>query len=298
MDCKKHPQQHHETHRSLTTSQPSGPIKARLVFVHGYSEHVNRYNDFFPKLAAQGIHVFAWDQRGWGRSAPTKSMWGHTGPTSQVIADVVAFIKDKASDKSAPLFVMGHSMGGGQVCTLMADPAYADLVAEVRGWLLESPFIGFTPNEEPSFLKVYVGRLVGRLLPKQQLRHEVVMESLSRDTAWVESVRNDPLCHNTGTLEGLANLLDRTAALSSGTSKVLPNVRSIWLGHGSNDMTCSHSKAMTWLEQQTGVQDKTAKSYEGAYHQLHADHCKEEFAADVTSWILQRAVEAPVEAKL
>lgn len=268
------------------------------MFVHGFSEHINRYNEFFPKLAAQGIHVFAWDQRGWGRSALDKALWGHTGPTTQVIADVVAFLKDKTSDKSAPLFVMGHSMGGGQVATLMADAAHADLLADVRGWLLEAPFIGFTPSEEPSALKIVLGRLVGRLLPKQQLRHEVLMESLSRDKAWVESVRSDPLCHNTGTLEGLASLLDRTAALSVGTSKVHKNVRSIWLGHGDGDMTCSYSKAIAWLEQQTGVEDKTAKTYEGGYHQLHADFCKDEFAADVTGWILKRAVEAPVEAKL
>ncbi|EQL01004.1 Alpha/beta hydrolase [Ophiocordyceps sinensis CO18] len=50
------------------TWTPQGPIKAKLVFVHGFSEHINRYNDFFPALAAQGIQVFAWDQRGWGRS--------------------------------------------------------------------------------------------------------------------------------------------------------------------------------------------------------------------------------------
>lgn len=278
--------------------QPTGPILARLVFVHGYSEHVNRYNDFFPKLAAKGIQVFSWDQRGWGRSALDKSLWGHTGPTTQVIADIVAFAKERSSDTSTPLFVMGHSMGGGQVCTLMGDPAYAGLLSQVRGWILESPFIGFSPGEEPGFLKVAIGRLVGRLLPRHQLRHEVPAEHLTRDTAWNESVRNDPLCHQTGTLEGLASLLDRTAILSSGTIQVDKAVRSIWLAHGTDDKTCNYDNAMAWLDRQTGVKDKTGKGYEGAYHQLHADHCKEEFAADLADWILKRAVEPPLEAKL
>jgi acylglycerol lipase len=193
---------------------------------------------------------------------------------------------------------MGHSMGGGEVCTLMGDPTQAELLSQVRGWILEAPFIGFTPEEEPSMLKITLGRLVGRLLPNYQLKHEVLVEFLSHDKEWVESVRNDPLCHNTGTLEGLAALLDRTAILSAGNIKVDKNVQSIWLGHGTNDMTCSYDKAMAWLERQADVKDKTAKSYDGAYHQLHADDCKDEFAADLVDWILSRAEEAPVEAKL
>ena len=32
------------------SSQPSGPIKARLIMVHGFSDHINIYNPFFPKI--------------------------------------------------------------------------------------------------------------------------------------------------------------------------------------------------------------------------------------------------------
>jgi acylglycerol lipase len=268
--------------------------------VHGFSEHINCYNDFFPLLAAKGIQVFGWDQRGWGRSALAKPEWGNTGPTTRVIADVAAFIAAKAAANTgpdaAPLFVMGHSMGGGEICTLMADPAHAGLVTQVRGWALNAPFIGFTKTAAPSAVTVFLGRLAGRVLPRRQLLQVIPAEHLTRDAAVVAAIKADVMCHNTGTLEGLAGLLDRTSALAAGTSAVLPEVRSLWLGHGTGDLTCSYDAAIKWLDRQP-VQDKTLKTYKDGYHQLHTDYCKSEFTADLSSWILERAG-APVESKL
>ena len=218
-----------------------------------------------------------------------------------MVADVAAFVQDKFPS-TEPVFVMGHSMGGGEILTLAGDKQYEDIVSQVRGWILECPFIGFSKDEEPSSLKVVMGRLVGKLLPKQQLKHIVPPEHLSRDPAIVESIRNDPLCHNTGTLEGLASLLDRTATLSSGTVKLGKQVQSIWLAHGTEDKTCSYDVAMNWLDGQP-IEDKEKKSYDGAYHQLHSDLCKEEFGRDLVAWIMKRAgggadAAAQVESKL
>ncbi|KAL6900287.1 Alpha/Beta hydrolase protein [Trichoderma evansii] len=270
------------------TWTPTSAVVAKVIFVHGFSEHINRYNDFFPKLAEHGIQVFAWDQRGWGRSVTKPAEKGLTGPTSRVVADVAAFIQDKLPS-DAPVFVMGHSMGGGEALTLAGDAQYKQLVSQVRGWILEAPFIGFSPAEVPSSLKVFLGRLVGRLLPKQQLKHVVPPEHLSRDPEVVESVRNDALCHNTGTLEGLASLLDRTATLSGGGVKLGADVHSLFLTHGTNDLTCSYDAAVKFVNDQTAVEDKETKSYEGGYHQLHADLCKDELAKDVIDWILKRS---------
>jgi acylglycerol lipase len=229
----------------------------------------------------------------------TTSDKGLTGPTSLVISDVAAFIEQHLPS-DVPVFVMGHSMGGGEVLTLAGDAKYDKLVRQIRGWLLDAPFIGFAPDEVPSSIKISVGRFVGRLLPRQQLRHVVPPEHLSRDPAIVESVRNDPLCHNTGTLEGLASLLDRTSALSSGSVKLGKNVKSLFLGHGRQDKTCSFDAAMKFVEDQV-VEDKTCRAYDDAYHQLHSDYCKDEFAKDVIDWITARCDtddSAPAESKL
>ncbi|KAL2126922.1 hypothetical protein VTI74DRAFT_11606 [Chaetomium olivicolor] len=292
---------------------PDGPPKANLVFIHGFSDHLGRYSNFFPALAARGIAVHGLDQRGWGRSVRKPSDRGRTGPTTQVLADMAAFITPHlpSSPADPPLFVMGHSMGGGQVLTLACNPAYQDLVGKVRGWLLESPFIGFSPEEQPSAIKVFAGRLVGRLLPRYQMKHEILPAHLSRDPEVVRSIAEDELMHNTGTLEGLAGLLDRTAALASGQvrpAKGGGRIQSVWMGHGTEDKTTWFEASRKYFEECLGeVRDRTFKAYEGWYHQLHADGPQSvEFYRDVGDWILERCdaaraeerAEGKVEAKL
>lgn len=179
-------------------------------------------------------------------------------------------------------------MGGGEVATLAANNHYKDLVTQVRGWILEAPFIGFAEGEEPSAVKVLAGRMASKLLPHHQLKHLVPPELLSRDPEIVQSYKDDPLCHNTGTLQGLAGLLDRTAALEAGHVKVGPQVRSLLLAHGTADKIVSYEAAVKWVEEQSTT-DKQTRSYEGAFHQLHSDLCKEEFGRDLISWILERS---------
>ncbi|KAL2262741.1 hypothetical protein VTK26DRAFT_226 [Humicola hyalothermophila] len=284
---------------------PDGPVKAKLVFFHGFSDHLGRYYGFFPSLAARGIAVYGLDQRGWGRSVTKPSERGLTGPTDRVLADMAAFITPHLpqTETDQPCFVMGHSMGGAQVLTLACHPRYQDpLVRRVRGWLLESPFIAFSPEEQPSWLKVFAGRLAGRLLPHHQLRHDIAPENLSRDPEVVKSIKEDPLMHNTGTLEGLAGVLDRTNALAKGEARPLPGgaLRSLWIGHGTQDKTTWFEASKKYFDEYTGeVPDKEFKPYEGGYHQLHADGPpSEQFYRDVGDWILARCEESSPDAKL
>ncbi|KAK5662810.1 hypothetical protein OQA88_6220 [Cercophora sp. LCS_1] len=294
--------------KSLYTKSwlPDGATKATLVFVHGYSDHVNRYNPFFNWLAARGIAVHGFDQRGWGRSVTKPAEKGLTGPTSRVLADIAAFIELHLPKSSTdpPIFVMGHSMGGGEVLTFLSDDTYQkDVVCHVRGWLLEAPFIGFPPEAAPSALKIFGARLVGRLLPHRQMLNKLPPEDLTRDPAIVKSITEDKLMHDTGTLEGLAGLLDRTTALESGSVRPEGDaVKSLWIGHGTKDKATSYHASKKYFEQFLGaVADKSFKSYEGWYHQLHNDGPEtEEFFQDVSDWILKRVGEEAgrTEAKL
>jgi acylglycerol lipase len=86
---------------------------ALLLFIHGFSEHIERYNHVFSHFAEQGIKTFSWDQRGFGRSAPKKSDWGVTGGTDKALDDIDHFLKQviqEGQEKNLPVFVWGHSM--------------------------------------------------------------------------------------------------------------------------------------------------------------------------------------------
>lgn len=261
--------------------------------------------------------MYGFDQRGWGRSVRNPAERGLTGPTSRVIADMVAFIEPHLSADAdthgapvPPVFVMGHSMGGGQVLALACDEQYQDrIVGRVRGWLLESPFIGFAPELKPSFIKVYGGRLAGKIFPHRQLYNQIPPEDLSRDPEVRKSIAADELMHNTGTLEGLSSMLDRTDGLTRGTIKPLfegSKIRAIWFGHGSKDKATDYNASKRYYDRvicaTAGLKDRTFKRYEGWYHQLHADGpCSEEFYRDVGDWILERSEgegERKIESKI
>lgn len=290
----------HPVYMKKWTPATTAPL-AKLVFIHGYDDHVNRYFELFPTLASRGIAVTAWDQRGWGRTVKKTSDRGLTGPTTLVLADIAHVVKSELEDAEAtstPLFVMGHSMGGAEALTFASEPAYADLAPRIRGWLLESPHVELAPGSQPSSLKIMAGRLAGRLLPKFQLTNKLKAEELTRDPEVVKSIGEDPLLWSTGTLEGLAGLLDRAADLAGGKRKLNPGVKSLWLAHGTGDGGTSYPASKKWFEASTSdVPDKEHKIYEGWQHQLHADlpETRPIFAKDVGDWILAR-VGAPENA--
>lgn len=276
-----------------------------MVLIHGFSDHVNRYYGFFPYLAERGIAVYGFDQRGWGRSVKQPGDKGKTGPTSRVLADMAAFIEDKLklssndgsdsdSDGNVPLFVLGHSMGGGQALALASSPEStpeAAVAARVRGWILEAPFLGFAPALKPHWLTVMGGRLASHVVPNYQMVYDIPPELVSRDPEVQRDVAADALCHNTGTLGGLASMLDRTNQLASGAMKLSPKVvRSLLLCHGTGDQDTSIEKSREWFDRETPgvVRDATFVAYPDMYHQLHADYGKEAFYRDVADWILER----------
>jgi acylglycerol lipase len=249
--------------------------------------------------------------RGWGRSVKTPSERGDTGPTTQVLDDITSFIKT-VIPSPIPLFLMGHSMGGGEVLCYAAQGPQ-EVRKHIRGYLLESPFVDFDPKSKPSPLTVFFGRLAGKLLAKQQLVQKLDAKLISRDPAVCKAFEEDPLCHDTGTLEGLAAMLDRTNSLSSG-KVVIPDtageggVTRIWIAHGDQDGITSYH-ASKRLFDNLQVTDKEFRTYAGSYHRrkhpfvnpfwtlltipVHDEPspAKEAFRDDVASWILTRCAD-------
>lgn len=193
---------------------------------------------------------------------------GDTGPTDQVLDDITSFLKT-VIPSPVPLFMMGHSMGGGETLCYAANGP-DEVRRHIRGFLLESPFVDFDPKSKPSAVTVFLGRLAGKLMGKRQLTNKLDPKLISRDPEVCKRFEEDPLCHDTGTLEGLAGLLDRTNALSSGKIVIPDNVGEggvtrIWIGHGDKDGITSHD-ASKRLYDALQVEDKEFKSYAGYYH--------------------------------
>jgi acylglycerol lipase len=249
-------------------------------------------------------------RRGWGRSVTKHAERGDTGPTSQVLDDITSFIKTLIPSP-VPLFMMGHSMGGGEtLCYAAQGPE--EVLKHIRGFLLESPFVDFDPKSKPSPITVFFGRVAGKLMAKRQLTNKLDPKLISRDPEVCKRFDEDELCHDTGTLEGLAGLLDRTNALSSGKVIIPDNVGEggvtrIWIAHGEQDGITSY-QASKRLFDALQVKDKEFKSYAGHFHRceyltqsdvwaltlsVHDEPSpdKDVFRDDVVNWVLARVTD-------
>ena len=92
-------------------SWPAPAERAVLLVSHGLGEHGGRYAQVAEELAAHGITVHAIDHRGHGRSEGRR---GHVAHFGEFVRDFETFRVAVAKEhpSGAPLFLLGHSMGG------------------------------------------------------------------------------------------------------------------------------------------------------------------------------------------
>ena len=160
---------------------------------------------------------------------------------------------------------MGHSMGGAEVLHYAArGPSI--VTKQIRGFICESPLIAIHEDTRPSRLTVVSGRLAAKIVPKWKMMQKIEPKFLSRDEKVCQEFMADELCHNTGTLEGLAGMLQRGEELDSGKVRFddLSDC-SLWVGHGTEDQVTSF-KATERFVSRLHVKDKTFQSYQGYFH--------------------------------
>lgn len=277
------------------TWTPTSTTKARIVYLHGFSDHCDQHATFFQNIAKHGIQTHAFDQRGWGKSVHEPKQKGLSGPTSQIMDDITHMIQSLPQEGSVPTFLMGHSMGGGEVLYYAAEGP-KDTKKLIRGFVASAPWISVHESTRPWKSTVIVGRLAGKILPHRQLVQKLDEKKLSRDPDVCRAWKEDPLCHDTGTLEGFAAALDRGAALEEGRVTIKDGEGEggktrVWVGFGTGDAVLSFDVAKKWYEEGLKVEDREFHTYEGWYHNLDIEPGEDKviFANDVSKWVLDRS---------
>lgn len=115
-----------------------------VVLVHGAHDHGRMWDDFAPRVAALGFHVVAIDVRGHGDSGRLSSgmMWS---ASTIDLCEVARVLAEEAGSPAAPVGMIGHSMGGGQV--LSAAGTAPDRIA----WVVSLDGLGPPAEAFPEF---------------------------------------------------------------------------------------------------------------------------------------------------
>jgi alpha-beta hydrolase superfamily lysophospholipase len=225
---------------------------ARLVvLVHGYGEHIGRYEHVARALVARGSAVVGPDHVGHGRSGGERALVEDFEP---IVDDVRAVVQDARGD--LPVVMVGHSMGG------LIAARYAQRHGEdLAGLVLSGPAVGLGPVME------------GWLAAPEPPSDPIDGALLSRDPAVGEAYAADPLVWHGGwkrpTLEAFV-AADRATANGPGFGD-LP----LLYVHGADDQLVPVDLARPVVERLAGP-DSELHVLEGARHEVYNEVGQEE----------------------
>jgi lysophospholipase len=270
---------------------PEGEAAAVLAVVHGYGEHGGRYTFLVEDMVSRGYGIVTYDLRGHGRSPGRR---GHVDRFADYVTDTGAFLAVAGRlQPQAPLFLVGHSMGGliaaayieqveGKSASPSARGQGGDDAPHPAGLVLSSPFVGMRLRVPP--LKVQAARLLSRVAPTLRMDNPLRNEDLSHDPAVVAAAGNDPLCHRVTTTRWAAEtfVAQRTTLDAAGRVE-LP-----LLVLYADDDPIADPLATEELFRRAASSDKTSRCYTGYYHEIFNEVGRAAVFADLAAWLSAR----------
>ncbi|KAF9486087.1 alpha/beta-hydrolase [Pholiota conissans] len=271
---------------------PGVPTKAVVVALHGFAEHVARYTHLHPLISARGIVVFAYDQRGFGLTAQDttgkkskESAYGKTSWKDQMADIEWALGHAKKTYEGVPLFLLGHSMGGGEALGFATQgDGYKSTIDALSGVIATSPLIQQT-TPAPKLLK-WIGGKVSVVVPNKLIPAEVKAEQLSHDPAVNSAYLKDPLVKQSGSLRGINDMLTNGELLLTHGVHRWPKALPMIIIHGTDDKVTSPKASQKFHDGITADKKKIVL-FEGGFHELQnePDGVKEKLAEEIVSFV-------------
>lgn len=203
------------TRLPLSRWVPDAPPRAVVVAVHGYTDYRNAFALPAPFLAASGIAVYAYDQRGFG-AAPQRGLWPGRDLMVRDLTELIRYLRRTWVD--VPLFVLGDSMGAAVAITTLSDPNTAK---EVQGLILNAPAVWGAETFNP-FYRAGLW-LLAHTIPWYETSGKGIKRTISDNRDVLIQMSQDPLLLRSVRIEslyGLVQLMDR--ALTDANSVQVP----------------------------------------------------------------------------
>ena len=165
---------------------PGVTLRGVVILVHGLGEHAGRYDHVARKLNDWGFAVRGYDQCGHGESGGARGSL----PTDTRLLDDLADIVDSTRarmQKSTPLIVLGHSMGG-----LVAGRFVSLGIRPVDALILSSPAL----DPGLSTFQKFLVAVLPKIVPDLRVGNGLNATFISHDPAVVNAYQADRLVHD------------------------------------------------------------------------------------------------------
>lgn len=233
------------------------------LVVHGYGEHIGRYEELADVLVAHGAAVFGPDHTGHGKSAGERVL---IEDFEDVVTDLHA-VADlaRAAHPDVPLVMIGHSMGG--LIAARYAQRYGD---ELTALVLSGPVIG-------------TWELPWKLLALDEIPDTPISpSSLSRDPEVGAAYEADPLVWHGPMKRPTVAAFARTLQTVSKAGDV-GDIPLLWL-HGDDDRLVPLAGSRSGIEELRGRRF-TERIYAGARHEVFNETNKAEVFGHLTRFL-------------
>lgn len=245
--------------------------KAIVCIVHGIGEHYGRYSEMAEHLCRQGFAVFAYDQRGHGK---TEGKRGHSPSYSLLLDDVENIMKHARSIyPDLPLFLYGHSWGGNIVANFLLKRK----TREIIGAILSSPWLELKVNLSPFLLSMV--KFIHNIYPSLTQDNRVIPDLLSKNKEEVKAYVQDPLVHARISIGTYIQAYKQGKwAIENAHTLKIPTL----VMHGTDDEITSFDASKEFVKNASSMAN--FKAWEGVKHEPHHDKEKQEVLQYISSW--------------
>jgi len=259
---------------------PAGQPTAVVVALHGFNDYGNAFSEIGTYLAARGVAVIAYDQRGFG-AAPEPGIWAGTETLISDFRDVLD--ATRAAFPGTPVHALGESMGGGVLIAAWADAPYpADSIVLVAPavWgratmpIYQTAALWLSVHTTP-WLTV-----TGRGLERHPSDNIEMLRALGRDPLVIKETRVDAVW-------GITNLMD--AALDGAPAFDAPAL----ILYGVNDDIIPAHATLSMLDSLPPQGARKVAIYDTGFHMLLRDLKAETAWHDIAAWLADRTAALP-----
>lgn len=244
--------------------------RANIIFVHGLGDHIHRYEKWAELLNGEGIGFTGVDLPGHGLSDGARGDIRNYSLTDEMIDILLETITK--TYQGTPVFIYGHSLGGGIVLDYLLRKKPA-----IKGAIVTSPWLKL--SFEPPRLKIFIAKVMNVIFPGLIQPSGLIVDHISHDREVVAKYIADPLVHDRISV-GLFNSAINAGnyVLSHSSELKVP----LLLMHGSDDLICSPEGSREFV---SGTKMAELKIWEGGFHELHNETFKNDVFQYLLKWI-------------
>ncbi len=253
----------------------SDSAKGIVIIVHGFAEHLARYEHITKRLNDQGYGVYRFDNRGHGK---TKGERGHIEKFEDFLYDldtIVEMVKREAP--SLPVYMLGHSMGG-----LIAAAYGIKYKDKLKGQIFSGA--ATATSSQVKGIKGQLFAAINKLVPKLRIKNPIT-STLCKDQNVVEKYLKDPLNLKKATLNLYVEFL------ISGVEWLNANIEQYaypcLILHGGEDKIVPKEASESFYKRICS-EDKTIIILDGLYHEIMNEVTRDEVIDHICTWLDSR----------